>query len=90
MIDKINEIIEQASYVAKLYNQGQVVAANIKIIKIIEDLIDLFSVVNIESQNLIKSLIANISDCQSAKDYFGIADYLSYELNYVLNICKKK
>lgn len=78
-------IIKSAENLAKLYNIGEYVAANISLVSLMTSITDVFNLLTITQKEQFSGLLPLIYDCQKRKDYLAIADFLRFELPYILN-----
>lgn len=82
--DWIESFLARAVEISILCNQGQTVKAGLELVALLDVLISHYGDLNTNQQLEIKDLIMALQLCQNNKDFYSIADYLQFELPYIL------
>ena len=82
--DWVKPLLKNATEVAVLCNQGKTVKAGMELVYLLDLLISHYADLNESQQTNIKEMIINLQQCQNNHDFYAIADYLQFELPYIL------
>ncbi len=77
-------VIQNAATISDLYNRGEFLRANLDLSDLLTVITKMFNILTVDQQYQFRNFVSQIFECQKRKDYLGIADYLRFELPYIL------
>ncbi len=77
-------LIKDAARISELYNTGAYLEGNIDLPDLLTKICDQFKLLTDHQQKLFTGLMSSICECQNKRDYLSLADFLRFELPYIL------
>lgn len=84
----VTMLINEANAIALKLRLGKNVEAGLDIVSLLEKVVKISATTSHELQQQVKFIITQILHCQESQDWLGLADYLQYELVYLLGNIK--
>lgn len=90
MSSDISKVTENCRLVANIAKDGCPAATYEKLTPLLEEVLSLSPRMNEQFPQLLNSVIAKILQAQEVDDLLRIADFLEFELIYIINSCSNK
>lgn len=85
-LDRIDvKIFQKADVVASLFTKGDYATAQCELVVLLDSIVLYFSVFSEEQKIQFSYFIKQVTDAIERRDYYAVADFLKFELPYIIN-----